>query len=82
MENPWFKRKGSLYIPTSLVGWIFFILLLSYWVYSFIAIQRQSHSLKDTLINFAFNALFGYNVYQFIAYISIKWFENSATKKV
>jgi hypothetical protein len=82
MENPWFKRKGTLYIPTSTVGWLFLILLLSYWVYSFIAIQRQSHSLKDTLINFGFNALFGFFVYQLIAYISIKWFKNSAAKKV
>jgi hypothetical protein len=70
MEKPWFKRKGILYIPSSTVGWLLLVLLITYWIYTFIGVDMRTHSVKDTLINFAFNALFGAFVYQIIAYYS------------
>ncbi|MDA9555349.1 hypothetical protein N9R54_03855 [Pelobium sp.] len=72
MEKPWFKKSGLIYIPQSLVGWLIFLLLIAYWVYSFIDIDKRSHSVSDTLINFIINALFGLFAYLVIARYSSK----------
>jgi hypothetical protein len=72
MNNPWFKRQGIYYIPVNWVGWFIFILLIAYFIYSFIDIESQSHSVIDILINFLFNALFGIFIYQLIGYFSVK----------
>ena len=72
MEKPWFKRKGILYIPSSTVGWLLLVLLIAYWIYTFIGVDMRTRSVRDTLINFAFNALFGAFVYHIIAYYSTK----------
>ncbi len=82
MEHPWFKRKSVFYIPISGFGWLLFVLLIAYWVYSFVYIDNRSHSVSDTLINFVINALFGAFIYQLIAYLSVKKFKNSTSKKV
>ena len=70
MKFPWFKRNGIFYIPSSLVGWIIFCGGVIYAIYSFIAIDRKSHSVSDTLINFVFMALIISAVYSLIAYIT------------
>ena len=81
MEKPWFRRSGILYFPNATMGWVFLILLLIYWVYTFIGVDRHSHSLSDTLINFVFNALFGLFVYHLVGYISVKEFKKSHPPK-
>ena len=70
MEKPWFKRKGLLFIPISTVGWLLLIVLIAYWIYTFIGVDMRTQSFTDTLVNFAFNALFGAFVYSIIAYYS------------
>lgn len=81
MEKPWFRRSGILYFPNATMGWLFLILLLIYWVYTFIGVDLRSHSVSDTLINFAFNALFGLFVYQIIGYLSVRAFKKSHPSK-
>lgn len=81
MEKPWFKSRGVLYLPNARMGWVFLILLFIYWVYTFIGVDMRSHSLVDTLINFAFNALFGLFVYQLVGYMSVREFKKTHPPK-
>jgi hypothetical protein len=67
MTLNWFKRKGIIFIPASLIGWIIFLSVLSYAVYSFIDIDKRSHSVSDTLRNFFFNLVILYAFYAVIA---------------
>ncbi len=70
MHLPWFKRTGILFIPTSVIGWIISIAVLAFTVYTFRDIDSRSHSVSDTLINFAFNFIFIFAVYALIAYFT------------
>jgi len=49
MSNPWFRKFGWFYFPSSLPGSIFTILPLLFCVQVFVAIDRHSHSASDTL---------------------------------
>jgi hypothetical protein len=49
MKDPWFKRLGWLYVPSSLQGAVLVVLALIFCVQVFIAIDRHSHSVSDTL---------------------------------
>ena len=57
MKFNWFIRKGVLFLPASIIGWIIFVGCGVYAVYLFIDIDSRSHSVSDTLINFVFNLL-------------------------
>lgn len=70
MNFPWFKRVGLFYIPISIIGWLMLSAGFAYAVYVFIAIDRRSHSVSDTLINFVFSLLIISAVYSLIAYLS------------
>lgn len=70
MKMPWFKRNGILFIPTSIIGWLFLLGGLVYAVYIFIDIDSRSHSVSDTLINFIFNLLIIGAVYSLFGYIT------------
>ncbi len=50
MQDPWFKKWGWIHRPSGAVGWMLtgLCLLLIAWV--FVAIDRNSHSVSDTLI--------------------------------
>ncbi|MDD5186403.1 MAG: hypothetical protein PHS84_14190 [Paludibacter sp.] len=72
MKSPLFKRKGIFFVPTSLIGWIMLLSGLIYAVYTFIDIDRRSHSVSDTLINFVFNLIIIAAVYSLVAYLSGK----------
>jgi membrane protein DedA with SNARE-associated domain len=72
MKFEWFTRKGILFIPDSIVGWLIAIAAFCYCVYLFIDIDSRSHSVSDTLINFVFNALLVVAVYSIIAFITSK----------
>ena len=67
---PWFKRKGFIYIPTSIIGWLIALAGFAYAVYNFIDIDSTSHSGSDTLINFVFSLLIIGAVYSLIAFLS------------
>lgn len=70
MKLPWFRRVGLFFIPTSVMGFLILIGGIVYAVYVFIDIDRNSHSVSDTLINFSFNLLIIAAVYSFVAYMT------------
>jgi hypothetical protein len=49
MNNPWFKRFGWFYRPNSWQGAAILILAVIFCVQVFVAIDRHSHSVSDTL---------------------------------
>ncbi len=53
---PWFRRVGWLHVPISVPGVIITVGALAFCVQVFFAVDRQSHSVSDTL----------YGVYPFI----------------
>ncbi|WDZ99095.1 hypothetical protein [Mucilaginibacter sp. SJ] len=72
MKLNWFTRKGIIYLPVSIVGWIILIIALTYAVFTFIDIDKRSHSVSDTLINFVFNLLLIGLLYTLIAFFTEK----------
>lgn len=48
----WFKRLGWFYRPVHVFGWITSLAALAFVVQVFLAIDRQSHSVTDTLYHF------------------------------
>ena len=49
MKNNWFKRFGWFYVPVSVAGVIMVVLGLTFCIQVFVAIDRHSHSVSDTL---------------------------------
>ena len=49
MKNPWFKRCGWIYCPVSWQGVVVALLALAFCVNVFLAVDRHSHSVSDTL---------------------------------
>jgi hypothetical protein len=72
MNFNWFVRKGILYWPVSVLGWVIFITAAAYAVYLFIDIDSRSHSGSDTLINWVFNCLIVGVVYSVIGFFTEK----------
>lgn len=70
MKLNWFTRKGIIYLPVSIFGWLIFAAALAYAVYSFFAISYHSPSLSNTLINFVLNLLLIGMVYAIVAYFT------------
>ncbi|MDO3643781.1 hypothetical protein [Mucilaginibacter sp. L3T2-6] len=70
MRLNWFTRKGIFYKPASVTGWVLFVIAVVYAVYTFIDIDKRSHSVSDTLINFVFNLLLIGVVYSVIGYFT------------
>jgi hypothetical protein len=72
MKFPWFKRTGVLMVPVSIVGWTILLVLLAYAVYIFRDIDSRSHSVSDTLINFAFRLVIFGMIYYLTAFFTSK----------
>jgi len=72
MKLNWFTRKGIIYLPAAVAGWVILVMAFAYAVYSFIDIDSRSHSVSDTLINFVFNLLIIGLVYTVVAYYTEK----------
>jgi hypothetical protein len=70
MKLNWFTRKGIIYWPVSVIGWVILVIAAAYAIYTFIDIDSHSHSVSDTLINFVFNLLLIGVVYSVIAYFT------------
>ncbi len=45
----WFKPLGILFVPVSLLGWLATFSALAFCLQVFLAINRHSHSVSDTL---------------------------------
>jgi len=72
MNIKWFSRKGIIFFPDSLIGWLIALAALGYCVYLFIDIDSRSHSVSDTLMNFVFNALLVFVAYSIVAFFTSK----------
>ncbi|MDB5139979.1 MAG: hypothetical protein JWR12_1895 [Mucilaginibacter sp.] len=72
MKLTWFTRKGLIYWPVSIIGWLILIFALMYAVYTFIDIDSRSHSVSDTMINFVFNLLVIGLIYTIIGFLTEK----------
>jgi hypothetical protein len=49
MRLNWFKQRGWLYVPASVPGFAIFLATLGFCVSVFLAVDRHSHSVSDTL---------------------------------
>lgn len=49
MRQPWFRRFGWFHVPASLAGGVVTLVALAFGANVFIAIDRRSHSVSDTL---------------------------------
>jgi hypothetical protein len=49
MNRNWFRPWGWLFRPTSVAGWVALSLFLVFCMQVFLAIDRHSHSVSDTL---------------------------------
>ncbi len=52
METKWFKKAGWMYFPVNVMGFVITIIAIALDVWFFIANDRNSHSVSDTLISF------------------------------
>lgn len=52
VENVWFKKWGWLYRPINIIGLTLCLATVFIVVWIFIAVDRRSHSVSDTLIGF------------------------------
>ena len=59
-----------MFIPGTIAGWLIFLAASGYAVYTFIDIDRRSHSVSDTLMNFVFNLFIIGIIYTLIALIT------------
>lgn len=50
MKNSnWFKKVGLIFVPVSIAGAILLLLTVAFCITVFVAVDRQSHSVTDTL---------------------------------
>jgi hypothetical protein len=49
MKSTWFSRTGWFYVPASVAGAIVSLLAIIFCTTVFIAVDRHSHSVSDTL---------------------------------
>jgi hypothetical protein len=70
MNLRWFRRIGIFFIPSSFIGWTILFCGVAYAVYAFIDIDRRSHSVSDTLMNFVFNLVIIGAIYSVIAFVT------------
>ena len=48
-RNPWFKPWGWIYFPISWQGFLACLVALAFFIQVFMAVDRNSHSVSDTL---------------------------------
>jgi len=72
MKQAWFRRFGWFYLPISVPGVIVFLAAVGFCVNAFLAIDRHSHSVSDTL----------YGVFPFFAcaFLLVDWIARSTTR--
>jgi hypothetical protein len=49
VRRPWFRRWGWIHRPVSPQGLVVVLLLVIFWIQVFLAVDRHSHSVSDTL---------------------------------
>jgi len=68
----WFVRKGILFIPASMIGWLLSSVSFIYGIYVFFEIDRHSHSASDTLRNWFIRLLLIAAAYSIIGRLTSK----------
>ena len=73
MKIQWFKRLGWFYVPVSAPGAIITVLVLVFCAQVFVAVDRKSHSVSDTL----------YGVFPFFAgaFLLLDWIATRTSGK-
>jgi hypothetical protein len=73
MKTSWFKRRGWFYVPISWPGIVITLLPLAFCAQVFWAIDRNSHSVSDTL----------YGVFPFFAgtFLLFDWIAGRASNR-
>lgn len=73
MSPNWFKKTGWIYIPTSLTGTVITLTVIAFCTTVFIAIDRNSQSVSDTL----------YGIFPFFvsAFTLLFWIASNTSKK-
>lgn len=49
METKWFRKSGWFYIPASVIGLVLILLVILFCLTVFLAVDKNSHSVSDTL---------------------------------
>jgi hypothetical protein len=72
MKNNWFKRIGWFYFPASFPGAVLMLIGLAFCVQAFLAIDRHSHSVSDTL----------YGVFPYFAccFLLLNWIASNTSR--
>jgi hypothetical protein len=72
MKQAWFKRFGWFYLPISAQGTLIVLVAVGFCVNVFLAIDRHSHSVSDTL----------YGVFPFFAcaFLLVDWIARSTSR--
>jgi peptidoglycan/LPS O-acetylase OafA/YrhL len=73
MYKPWFKKTGWIYVPKSSMGIVILLLLILFCINVFIATDRKSHSVSDTL----------YGIFPFVvpAFLIYLWIGSETSEK-
>jgi hypothetical protein len=71
MKPVWFKSWGWIHRPISLIGVLLVLVVLAFCVQVFLAVDRQSHSVSDTL----------YGIFPFVvpAFMLLEWVASKAS---
>ncbi len=72
MQGNWFQPWGWSYRPSNILGWLVTALAALFVVWAFVAVDRNSHSVSDTLI--------GTFPWAFIAAVSWTWVASHTAK--
>ena len=72
MKNRWFERFGWFYVPVSVPGFVLVLIGLAFCVQVFVAIDRHSHSVSDTL----------YGIFPYFAccFLLINWIASNTSR--
>ena len=49
MNTKWFKKMGVIYIPTSIIGLVMYLITIAFCTTVFLAANRHAHSTSDFL---------------------------------
>ena len=72
MKFRWFKTWGWIYRPVSWQGLLIVLFTLAFCVQVFLAVDRNSHSVSDTL--------YGIFPYSIPAFILLNWFASKTSE--
>ena len=71
MRLPIFKRSGIILRPVAFTGWMLILTGVIYAIWIFTLVDSRSHSISDTLMDFASWVLLILLIYNTIAYLTI-----------